>query len=107
MFNGSDFTKLVGEFPQEVKLDQRIHFQAKVKTNDSDIAVLIEKCIATPTMDVNHPSSHTLIKDRYEFLDVASNPKVKIVQESICCTALLNLDVFPKVSLQLFPKLVS
>eukprot|EP00795_Rhopilema_esculentum_P000397 gene397-10064_t len=67
MFNGSDFTKPVGEFPQEVKLNQRIHFQAKVKSNDSDIAVLIEKCIATPTMDMNHPSSHTLIKDRCSF----------------------------------------
>ena len=64
MYKDNTFTAQQSIFPAAVKLDQRLYFEVRVGTNDTNLVLLIEKCAATPTTNRNHASSYDLIKDR-------------------------------------------
>ena len=64
MYKDRTFTTQQSIFPVAVRLDQRLYFEVQVGARDTFLVLLIEKCSATPTTDVNHASSYDLIKDR-------------------------------------------
>ena len=51
-------------FPVNVEVNDRMYFQLSLTTNNSDTALLIEKCYATPTADKNDATKYPLIDSR-------------------------------------------
>ena len=66
MHTSQEFNSSVSKYPAVVTLNQRIHFEARIGSNDTDIIALIEKCSASPTTNRDDPSSYALIQNRLE-----------------------------------------
>ena len=72
MHASQEFNSSITSYPAVVTLGKRVYFEAKVGSNDTDITALLEKCSASPTTNMNHPSSYVLIQQRFECICVIS-----------------------------------
>ena len=53
------------EFPVSADLGQRLFFQVKVATNDTNLVLFIDYCKATPGKDRNNKNYYSIIHDGY------------------------------------------
>ena len=65
MHTTQEFNSSVTAFPAVVALNQRVYFEARIGSNDSDIFAMIEKCTASPTTNRDDPSSYPVILNRF------------------------------------------
>ncbi|KAG8435661.1 hypothetical protein GDO86_013548 [Hymenochirus boettgeri] len=111
-FHTSDFTTEVHSFPYTVELNQELYVQAKLMTEDKDLVVFVETCVASPTRFDFANNIYYIIKNgcgvdgyktypspsdniarfgfkAFSFLDSGSNVFLK------CQLAVCNKNTFP------------
>ena len=66
MHRSQHFNSPIKRYPADVNINERVFFEAKFGSNDSDLTGLIESCSASTTTKKNDPSSYTLIQNRLE-----------------------------------------
>ena len=66
MHRSQHFNSPIKRYPADVKINDRVYFEAKFGSNDSDITGFIERCSASTTTNKNDPSSYMLIQNRLE-----------------------------------------
>ena len=54
-----------GSYPVYLDLGEQMHLQVEVRSNDSQLALFLEKCWATPIDDPHYDKKYTFIKDGY------------------------------------------
>ena len=64
VFKDEDFTDPYGDqdFPIGVSVSTRIYMQLKVSSSDQNLAILAERCYATPDVHPNDSLSYDLIR---------------------------------------------
>ena len=58
------FSNPVKSFPVKLKLRDWLYFEVNATVEDSSLALLIDECYSTPTMNPEEPAKYYLIKDR-------------------------------------------
>ena len=58
------FSDPVKNFPVKLKLRDWLYFEVNATVEDSSLALLIDECYSTPTMNPEEPTKYYLIKDR-------------------------------------------
>jgi len=58
------FKDSVTKFPLKLKLRDWLYFEVNATVQDSSLALLIERCYSTPTMNPDEPSKYDLINER-------------------------------------------
>ena len=63
-YRTSAFENPIQSFPVKLKLRDWLYFEVNATVQDSNLALIIQRCYSTPTMNPDEPGKYDLIKDK-------------------------------------------